>query len=137
MTRINLRVSATFVLRWIVAHIETIARWSGARRIAAGFVRSQWKVRSEGLRIVFFGGAEDFALSGQSGTRCFDCNANLEDVDSILDAVRVGQDALDKATSLSASGSSSFYRKARPTFLHVCLQIPSRRYTSHAIFYNI
>lgn len=39
-------------------------------------------------------------------TRCMKCGAVVKDTDSVLDAVRIGQEALDKATRLQFSGLS-------------------------------
>ncbi|KLO09410.1 SET domain-containing protein [Schizopora paradoxa] len=49
------------------------------------------------------GGVCPIPLEDVVQANCSNCQAIVEDKDSVLDAVRVGQEALDKATSLSAS----------------------------------
>ena len=39
-------------------------------------------------------------------TRCVKCNAPIADPDAVLDALRVGQEALDKASTLQFRGTA-------------------------------
>ncbi|KAF8173082.1 hypothetical protein BJ912DRAFT_1024948 [Pholiota molesta] len=50
------------------------------------------------------GGVCPLPTEENSFTRCSRCKAPVKDTDAVLDAVRVGQEALDKAESLQASG---------------------------------
>jgi len=50
-------------------------------------------------------------LSENSLTRCSKCKAPVKDTDAVLDAIRVGQEALDKAEALQFSGMTSFFYK--------------------------
>jgi len=48
-------------------------------------------------------------LSENNLTRCSKCKAPVKDTDAVLDAIRVGQEALDKAEALQFSGMTSFF----------------------------
>ncbi len=48
-----------------------------------------------------------WVLTDDPLTRCVKCNAPIGDTDAVLDALRVGEEALDKATALQFRGTAS------------------------------
>lgn len=48
---------------------------------------------------------------GNDFTRCSQCSTVVKTTDAVLDAVRIGQEALDKATALQFEGLSQNFAK--------------------------
>ena len=49
--------------------------------------------------------------SGDRATHCVKCNAEVGDVGAVLDALRVGEEALNKASSLKFKGGLAQRRR--------------------------
>lgn len=64
----------------------------------------------------------------ESLTRCMKCNAPVKDTDAVLDALRVGQEALDKAETVQIYGSVVPYSLGLG-FTNINSQIHRRRYS--------
>lgn len=47
-----------------------------------------------------------YVLIENSFARCTKCKAVVKDTETVLDAIRIGQEALEKATRVQLSGSS-------------------------------
>ena len=69
--------------------------------------------------------------------RCVKCKTPVKDTDAVLDAVRVGQEALDKATDLQFSSTLNIRlshpngrRKVDFLILFLCIQIHKNQFSS-------